>query len=194
MNQLMTRLVARLPRPTIDAEGATWFGAGLVSAVCGFLGFELVLGPALAAQAAPVPPRPTPPPVRIQVAGEVLRPGAYDLPPTARVEDAVRVAGGATDQADVSSLNQAAHRFDGQRVVVPRTRTFETARPFPTRTPAPVIQPTPGPRAPPGSPALGLLVAEAATGQGAALGALRTAADEPTAEGEESNNGVPAPA
>lgn len=119
----------RVPRPAVPTEGASWFGAGVVAAVAAFLGYELVVGPALAAQAAPTPPRPTPLPVRVHVSGEVAHPGTYDLPSTARVEDAVRLAGGPTEQGDVASVNQAAHLIDGQRVLVPRLRAPDLARP-----------------------------------------------------------------
>src|SRR5262245_53304847 len=131
--------------PGAGAERASWFGAGVVVAAAGMGGYVLVVAPAMAAQAEPrpLPPRPQPPPVRVQVAGEVARPGAYDLPSTARVEDAVRLAGGPTEQADLSGLNQAAHLFDGQRVLVPRSPAA-TRTAWPTREPAAA-------RAPPGT-------------------------------------------
>ena len=47
-------------------------------------------------------------------------PGVYTLPPTARVDDVVRVAGGLAPDADASRLNLAAPLVDGARVYVPR--------------------------------------------------------------------------
>lgn len=59
-------------------------------------------------------------PALVHVVGAVRRPGVYELRAGARVEDAVRRAGGATRGADLSALNLAARAADGQQVVVPR--------------------------------------------------------------------------
>ena len=59
----------------------------------------------------------------VHVAGAVRRPGVYRLPAGARVQDAVRRAGGARGNSDVNAINLAAKVVDGQQVVVPsRTR------------------------------------------------------------------------
>lgn len=55
----------------------------------------------------------------VDVAGAVARPGVYRLPAGARVEDAVRRAGGATAKAELEAINRAARLADGQQVVVP---------------------------------------------------------------------------
>src|SRR5919202_5457101 len=56
----------------------------------------------------------------VQVAGEVRRPGVYRLRSSERVDDAVRLAGGATSRADLSEVNLAAKVEDGRQVIVPR--------------------------------------------------------------------------
>ena len=55
----------------------------------------------------------------VHVAGAVRRPGVYRLRAGARVELAVRRAGGATARADLSQLNLAAKVEDGKQVLVP---------------------------------------------------------------------------
>jgi competence protein ComEA len=76
------------------------------------------------------PPAPaTTTPVRIQsarpaaatvhVAGAVRRPGVYRMGPGARIDDAVRLAGGATARADLGAVNLAAKVEDGRQVLVP---------------------------------------------------------------------------
>src|SRR5215210_2225799 len=55
----------------------------------------------------------------VHVAGAVRRPGVYRLATGARVQDAVRRAGGARPGADVNAINLAAKVADGQQVVVP---------------------------------------------------------------------------
>jgi len=59
-------------------------------------------------------------PALIDVTGAVRRPGVVRLPAGARVQDAVRRAGGATPGADLSAVNLAAKTADGAQVVVPR--------------------------------------------------------------------------
>jgi competence protein ComEA len=56
----------------------------------------------------------------VHVTGAVRRPGVYRLPSWARLDLAVRRAGGATGSADLEGVNLAAKVADGQQVVVPR--------------------------------------------------------------------------
>ncbi len=55
----------------------------------------------------------------VHVAGAVRDPGVYRLPADARVDDAVRRAGGASARADLGGLNLAAELEDGRQVLVP---------------------------------------------------------------------------
>jgi competence protein ComEA len=55
----------------------------------------------------------------VHVAGAVRRPGVYTLQQGARVQDAVRRAGGPTRHGDVNAINLAAPVQDGIQVVVP---------------------------------------------------------------------------
>jgi competence protein ComEA len=57
--------------------------------------------------------------VIVHVAGRVRRPGVYRLREGARVDDAVRRAGGARTDADLTAVNLAAEVEDGRQVVVP---------------------------------------------------------------------------
>ncbi len=57
--------------------------------------------------------------IAVHVAGNVLRPGVYDLTSDARVVDAIRFAGGATAIADLNAINLANRLNDGQQVYVP---------------------------------------------------------------------------
>ena len=57
--------------------------------------------------------------VVVHVAGAVRRPGVYRLRPGARVDDAVRRAGGTTRRADLGAVNLAAKAEDGRQVLVP---------------------------------------------------------------------------
>jgi len=79
--------------------------------------------------------------IRVHIAGEVLRPGVYQLPGTARVVDAVDAAGGPTALADIDVINLAAALFDAVQIFVPR-RGSVVAR-------APIPRPMPGVNAPP---------------------------------------------
>ncbi len=55
----------------------------------------------------------------VQVAGEVRHPGVYRLRTSERVDDAVKLAGGATARADLAGVNLAAKVEDGRQVIVP---------------------------------------------------------------------------
>ena len=67
-------------------------------------------------------PEPTPTErkhIVLHVAGAVNTPGVYQLAEGARIADAIRIAGGATENAALHRLNLAAKLNDGQQVVVP---------------------------------------------------------------------------
>jgi competence protein ComEA len=58
--------------------------------------------------------------VFVHVTGAVRRPGVYRLPSWARLDLAVKRAGGPATGADLQGVNLAAKAADGQQVVVPR--------------------------------------------------------------------------
>jgi competence protein ComEA len=55
----------------------------------------------------------------VDVTGAVRRPGVYRLAADARVQDAVRHAGGARPGADLAAVNLAAKVTDGAQILVP---------------------------------------------------------------------------
>jgi competence protein ComEA len=61
--------------------------------------------------------------VTVHVAGAVRRPGVYRLAAGARVDDALRRAGGAAPRADLAAVNLAARLEDGRQVLVPERAT-----------------------------------------------------------------------
>ncbi len=69
-------------------------------------------------------PAPTPEPLRVHVAGAVVRPGVYDLEDDSRVADAVEAAGGFVVEADKNALNLAAFLEDGERLDIPFVAGF----------------------------------------------------------------------
>ena len=92
---------------------------------------------ALVITAAPLPtitptfPTPAPGPVTVSVDGAVQRPGSYTLPPGSLVDDAVRMAGGPTAEADLVRINLARELKDGDRVYVPHVgEVLPTATPY----------------------------------------------------------------
>jgi competence protein ComEA len=80
-------------------------------------------------------------PLVVHVAGAVLRPGLYRLPPGSRVADAVDAAGGAQPAADLDRLNLAARLADGQRIAVARRGQPDPPGP---PGPSPAAQPDSG--------------------------------------------------
>ena len=85
------------------------------------------------APAASVGASPTATEVYVHVAGAVRRPGLYALPSGGRVADAIEVAGGATQRADLDLLNLAAPLADGMKIEVP------TRSATPATAPAPAV-------------------------------------------------------
>jgi competence protein ComEA len=121
----------------------TWFGWGRIMTACicipmvGFGAFFLLRTPAMPVEASMTYASSVPvtgsvssgvtgsqtpvsvPDIAVHVAGNVLKPGVYDLPGDARVVDAIRLAGGATAIADLNAINLANPLNDGQQVYVP---------------------------------------------------------------------------
>ena len=56
----------------------------------------------------------------VDVAGEVVNPTVVELPAGARIDDAIKAAGGCTEDADLSSINRAAFLSDGEKVYIPK--------------------------------------------------------------------------
>jgi competence protein ComEA len=87
-------------------------------AVAGFAVLQIPRRPALQVTAPTAPI--APPSIKVHVVGEALSPGVYQLMADARVEDALKAAGGPSVSADVSSLNLALPLKDGQQVMIPQ--------------------------------------------------------------------------
>ncbi len=66
----------------------------------------------------------------VDVSGEVVKPGVYQLPAGSRVEDVLQIAGGETENADTDYiekyLNRAAKVDDGQKIYIPATGVQNT--------------------------------------------------------------------
>jgi len=67
----------------------------------------------------------------VDIGGEVARPGVYKLSGGARIEDALRFAGGLTGDADTEYinkyLNKAAKVSDGQKLYIPKQNAEKTS-------------------------------------------------------------------
>jgi len=65
--------------------------------------------------------------VTVHVAGAVNKPGVYRLDSGSRVQDALDMAGGPTDEADLNRINLAAFLKDAQQVLIPaESAAYET--------------------------------------------------------------------
>jgi competence protein ComEA len=64
-------------------------------------------------------PLPTPAALEVHVAGAVLNPGVYTLPPGSRVHAALEAAGGPAGDANLEALNLAEFLADGEQLRVP---------------------------------------------------------------------------
>ncbi len=68
-------------------------------------------------------------PIRVAVAGEIKKPGVYQLPWGSRTEAAIVAAGGTTNNAETSLLNPAQILTDGDQVRVPSKIISNTSSP-----------------------------------------------------------------
>jgi competence protein ComEA len=55
----------------------------------------------------------------VHISGAVNHPGVYQLTEGERIIDAVKMAGGEMERANVDAVNLAAHLYDGQKIVIP---------------------------------------------------------------------------
>lgn len=81
--------------------------------------------------------------VTVHVAGAVHRPGVYRLAPGARVDDALRRAGGPRPRADLTAVNLAAKLEDGRQVLVPERGSAPASAPVGATAGAPAGGTTP---------------------------------------------------
>jgi len=58
-------------------------------------------------------------PIKVYIVGEVVNPGVYELSAGSRVEDALAMAGGPTEEANLVPVNLAAYVSDAQRIFIP---------------------------------------------------------------------------
>lgn len=82
--------------------------------------------------ATPLPPTPTATlgPVKVYVTGAVVSAAAvYSLAPGSRIEDAIKAAGGARSDADLTRVNLAETVKDGQQISIPVFSANATANP-----------------------------------------------------------------
>lgn len=57
--------------------------------------------------------------IKVYVTGEVVLPGVIELEEDARIEDAIRLAGGVTEYANLAQVNLAYPLEDGQKLYIP---------------------------------------------------------------------------
>src|SRR5687768_13071047 len=93
----------------------------LLGVMAGFIlaGTLLFVARAPAGEAIILQPAPTEAPISVHVIGAVPRPGLYEFPEDARVQDAIDAAGGLLAEADENAMNLAALLEDGQQLNIP---------------------------------------------------------------------------
>ncbi len=71
---------------------------------------------------APATPEPTSPPqeLHVYITGAVVKPDVYKVPNGSRIEDVLELAGGETEEADLTLINLAKTVSDEEKIVVPK--------------------------------------------------------------------------
>ncbi|CAN5909812.1 ComEA family DNA-binding protein [soil metagenome] len=132
----------RPPPPPIESTLPVASGAPPLATAEGGPGPGAGADPAGASPAATGPEEPTE--ILVAAAGAVARPGVYQLPPGARVDDLVRAAGGLAGDADGDRVNLASPVADGERVWVPQVGEAEQPEVIAGTGTAPPPPPSPG--------------------------------------------------
>ena len=93
----------------------------LLGVMAGFVlaGVLIFVSRAPAGQPILLQPAPTKVPVAVHVIGAVPRPGLYEFPEGARVQDAIDAAGGLLTSANIDAVNLAALLVDGEQLTIP---------------------------------------------------------------------------
>ena len=65
--------------------------------------------------------------VRVYVSGAVTKPGLYDVPSDSRADDAIKIAGGFTELAEIGRVNLARKLKDGMQVNIPTKKLGRVA-------------------------------------------------------------------
>ena len=63
--------------------------------------------------------------IYVYACGEVVSPGVYEIDADSRVFEVISLAGGATEAADISFINQAEAVYDGERIYVPAVGEYD---------------------------------------------------------------------
>jgi competence protein ComEA len=97
-----------------------WQGV-LIGILVGIIGMALIQLITAAPRGTPVEllPAATAGSITIHIDGEVASPGVFEIPYGSRIQDIIGLAGGLTEDADISSVNLAAAVTDGERVNIP---------------------------------------------------------------------------
>jgi hypothetical protein len=109
-----------------SAEGESVSNRAFAGALAATVGLAIALAVSVTSLAYRAASLPTPTPTRasaqwqVYVSGAVVSPGTYAVRPGDRVADALRVAGGTTQEADLEGVNPAKLLRDGLQVHVPR--------------------------------------------------------------------------
>jgi competence protein ComEA len=110
--------MAEIPRQQLGLYALAIVAVALIGAR--YLGQEHSARSAATADRKPVQLERSSGRVYVHVTGAVRHAGVYTLPSWARLDQALRRAGGASAKADLEGVNLAAKVADGQQVVVPR--------------------------------------------------------------------------
>lgn len=66
--------------------------------------------------------------IKVYITGEIESPGVYEINEDDRLEDLVKIAGGLTNNANITNINMAMILKDGAKVVIPSAVISETEK------------------------------------------------------------------